>query len=70
MVVHDDPIDPSDSGWQFLCGEGETEPPSVWMLSELIEKFPDVRVLLDQPVGRSFVREREGAEWVAYEGEP
>ena len=70
MAVHDEPIGVEDSGWQFLCGDGESAPPKAWLLSEVTSKFPEVEMLLDQPAGRSFVRERAGAEWIAYDGDP
>jgi hypothetical protein len=70
MAVHDEPVGSEDSGWQFLCGQGESAPPRVWSLSEVMERYPELKVLLDEPIGRSFVREREGAEWIAYHGAP
>lgn len=69
VAFRDEPIEPTDSGWQFLCGSGEDEEESkfqVWSVREVTEDEPSLTELIDLPSGTSLSRvDREGAWKIA-----
>lgn len=60
----DEPLDPVDSGWQFLCYSGKDENDGkIWAISEVIELEPTLKNLLNQPVGTTLIRKNKNADW-------
>jgi len=68
LAKRDDPMDPDDSGWQFLCGSGVHEDEQlaqVWAVSEVVEKEPTLKGIIGSPVGSKFVRRDKTSPWTA-----
>ena len=62
---HDVPIDPADSGWQFLCGvENHTDSaPLLWALEEVAQLDFSLRTILDSPQETCFERSTVDTPW-------
>jgi len=66
LAIRDEPIEPTDSGWQFLCGSDEHEDESkfqVWSVREVTEFEPSLNELVDLPAGSSISRVSAEAPW-------
>jgi hypothetical protein len=66
LAVRTTPEDPDDSGWQFLCSSGKeesTEEAKVWLLSEVLERSPDLAAWLDSSVGTRLERSSGKSPW-------
>jgi hypothetical protein len=66
LATKDAPEDPADSGWQFLCNSGKedrVDGAQVWLLSEVIERNPELASWLDVPVGTCLERQNEQSAW-------
>jgi hypothetical protein len=64
-AVRSEPIEPADSGWQFLCG-ATTEDDStaqVWALYEVLECEPSLEPFLELPAGTILSRRNAGEKW-------
>ena len=58
-VAHD-----HDGYWQFLDGEDVADGvPSVLHLGHIVDSHPEVRPLLDLPLGWQAWRSRDGSDW-------
>ena len=57
-AIRTQPLQDADSGWQFLCKamHGNIENAQVWAVKEMLDYDSDVRNIIDQPVGSSFVK--------------
>jgi hypothetical protein len=60
-----EPVNPSDSGWQFLCGatDDNEKPGAVWALHEVIAHEPSLLRFIEDPDGTELRRERPDADW-------
>jgi len=66
----DAPVEPTDSGWQFLCGSDEHQDESkfqVWSRREITDFEPSLNELVDLPVGSSISRVSPEAPWRIHE---
>ena len=66
------PLEPADSGWQFLCGlelGHNFDDAAVWALQEVAALDPTLRNILDAEAKKCFERSSVGAPWneVPYE---
>jgi hypothetical protein len=64
--MRDEPVDASDSGWQFVCHAASEEDPeaaSVWAINEVIEMEPSIKDYLELPPGTILVRADEHSDW-------
>lgn len=55
-----------DSGWQFLCGESESEDPDrakVWLVKEVLDLEPSLAPFIELPAGSVLTRRSPGGEW-------
>lgn len=64
----DEPIDPADSGWQFMTNE---EVPAgdikIWSINEVVEYEPSLEKYIYLPVGTKLTRDDVGSEWVIHQ---
>lgn len=66
-AVRDDPQDPDDSGWQFLCASCATEDPSaaqVWLVDEVLFEEPSLDEYIDSPAGTRLERKSSASPWI------
>jgi hypothetical protein len=66
------PLEPTDSGWQFLCGlqiAHQSNDAAVWLLEEVAALDPTLREILDAEPKKCFERSSGVAHWneVPYE---
>jgi hypothetical protein len=57
-AVRTEPLEPEDSGWQFLCNSGEVEietEAKIWLVSEVLGHDPSLSALINFPVGAKLV---------------
>jgi hypothetical protein len=62
----DEPDEPADSGWQFLCYSGVDEDPDkakVWLVDELLELDPSLAPYMDSPPGTRLFRRNPSEPW-------
>ena len=61
----DDPVDESDSGWQFTSGRPDaTEGPAqVWSVTEVVAREPSLAPFVHLPAGTTLERGRAGERW-------
>lgn len=60
------PLEPEDSGWQFLCdsvSEEEVSHAKVWSLTSVLKYEPTLAGLLDSPSGTKIVRKDLYSQW-------
>lgn len=59
------PVEPADSGWQFLCGADEhaATDARVWSMREVVRFEPSLRRFMDAPVGTVLGRADASGEW-------
>lgn len=65
-AVRDEPVDPADSGWQFLCNSGKVEnekEAQVWSVSEVLDLEPTLSQFINSPVGTILFRHNEKSQW-------
>jgi hypothetical protein len=61
-----EPLEPEDSGWQFLCNSGKEENETdakVWLLKEVLALDPSLSVFINSPVGTKICRKDKNSEW-------
>jgi hypothetical protein len=61
-----EPVQPEDSGWQFLCNTGKTEnteDAQVWSIDNVKKLEPSLKDLLEKPIGTTLVRESPKDGW-------
>ena len=66
LATKDEPIEPTDSGWQFLCGSDEHDDKSnfrVWSVREVTELDPSLTQWVDLPPPTSLFRSNVGESW-------
>jgi len=61
------PEDEADSGWQFLCGNGEEdwESAQVWAIEEVLNRERSLSNFIEFPVGTVLTRSSPNGKWVA-----
>lgn len=66
-ATRDVPLEPADSGWQFLCGveSHEKSQAAVWALEEVARLDSSLRSILDAETGVSFERSAADTPWHA-----
>lgn len=65
-AIRDEPAEPPDSGWQFLCDCGEDEDVDrgrVWSVNEVIKCEPTLAGLTDLPPGTELARKDRDSPW-------
>jgi hypothetical protein len=65
-ALRTEPLEPEDSGWQFLCGGTEDEDDAdaeVWSLQHILEVEPTLANLLVQPLNTVLQRQDLNSEW-------
>jgi hypothetical protein len=65
-AVRDEPTEPVDSGWQFLCGlvnHDETDSARVWAVCEILDYEPSLRQYMSYPVGTVLIRDDAASGW-------
>jgi hypothetical protein len=66
-ATRDVPVEPEDSGWQFLCGVENHDKSNgvVWLLEELAGLDSSLRSILDSEPEASFERSTADGAWRA-----
>lgn len=65
-AIKDEPLEDTDSGWQFICNSGEPEDEDkaqVWAISEVLEIEPSLTEYLDESPGTVLERENIESHW-------
>lgn len=66
-AIRTEPLEPEDSGWQFLCNSGrdeiETEA-QVWLVEEVLGIEGSLSAFLDCEVGTEITRDSLNSAWV------
>jgi hypothetical protein len=64
-AVKSNPVEPADSGWQFLCGASEEDPgvSQVWALHEVLDYEPTLERFVDKPAGTVLHRSSSNDKW-------
>ena len=66
FAERNEPEEPVDTGWQFLCDSGLDETPEaaqVWALDEILAFEPTLNGLLEQRPGTRLVRKDPASPW-------
>jgi hypothetical protein len=61
-----EPLEPEDSGWQFLCCSGKEEKEDeaqVWLVKEVVSLEPSLSALINLPVGTKLHRPNKNSKW-------
>jgi hypothetical protein len=61
-----EPIDDTDSGWQFSCGlrgQENEERAQIWSVAEVIAYEPSLASFINHPIGTSLKRHGERDSW-------
>lgn len=64
--IRTEPLEPEDSGWQFLCNSGKQEEETdaqVWLVSEVLALEPSLSSFINSPVGTKIHRPDQSAKW-------
>lgn len=67
-AVRDAPIDESDSGWQFLCGVYDHDPPAqpqMWALKNVVKDDFVLTQFVELPAGTVLTRRTQYGPWSA-----
>jgi hypothetical protein len=64
-AVRSQPVEPADSGWQFLCGAREEDPgeAQVWAVHEVLEYDRSIEPLIEKPPGTVLWRDSASDRW-------
>jgi hypothetical protein len=65
-AVKDEPLEPADSGWQFVCNSGvreNEETAKVWAVHEVLEVEPTLAAFIEKPAGTILERKSANASW-------
>ncbi len=65
-ATRDNPMDPDDSGWQFLCDSGadeRIEDAQIWSVTQVAEREPSLLPFINSPVGTTMSRTDADSEW-------
>ncbi len=65
LATRDAPVDPVDSGWQFLCGaaEEDTERARVWSIRSVLKEDPSLLPFVEKPPGTMLRRRSTNSPW-------
>jgi hypothetical protein len=69
-ATRDNPMDPDDSGWQFLCDSGadeRIEDAKIWTVTQVTEHDPTILQFINFPIGTTMARPDANSEWQASE---
>ena len=64
--IRTDPLEPEDSGWQFLCNSGKNENEDearVWLVTEVLGLEPSLSQFINLPVGTKLSRKDKNSKW-------
>lgn len=62
-----EPIDPADSGWQFLSEkEVDANDLKIWSINEVLEYEPSLREYIELPVGTELIRNSVNTNWKVF----
>jgi hypothetical protein len=67
-AVRTEPLEPEDSGWQFLCNSGSEEREAeaeVWLVKEVIEYESSLAAFINLPVGTTLSRSNAASQWMS-----
>jgi hypothetical protein len=65
-AVRTEPLEPEDSGWQFLCNSGKEEREDearVWLIYEVSEREPSLSDFMELPAGTKIQRIDRHSPW-------
>lgn len=63
-ATRDRPLNPEDSGWQFLCNTGRDETDAeIWSVNEVLELEPSLSPFINNPSGTQLVRNDKKSQW-------
>jgi hypothetical protein len=65
-AVRTEPLEPEDSGWQFLCNSGKKEnelEAQVWLVSEVLGLEPSLSQFINLPAGTKLFRSGKASIW-------
>ncbi|EMB17794.1 immunity protein Imm33 domain-containing protein [Rhodopirellula europaea] len=65
-ATRDNPMDPDDSGWQFLCDsdvDERIEDAQIWSVTQVAEREPSLLPFINSPVGTTMSRTDADSEW-------
>jgi hypothetical protein len=65
-AVRSEPLEPEDSGWQFVCASGKEENEEnaeVWLIDEILKYEPTLVAFIDSPVGTKVWRSSPTSPW-------
>jgi len=65
LASRDEPLQPEDSGWQFLCGRLShvSADGRLWRLDEVVKLDASILEILDNPPGTTFKRDDGKTPW-------
>lgn len=64
LARRDHPLQPEDSGWQFVCDKDhDMDSGKVWSIRTIVLHDPSLCALVDEPPGSEFVREWGDQPW-------
>lgn len=63
-AFRDEPVEPEDSGWQFLCGtDDDIEQMQVWSVNEVLRLEPTLGEWVDRAAPVEIFRSDEQSPW-------
>lgn len=65
-AVRTEPLEPEDSGWQFLCNSGKEENEAeaqVWLVGEVLGLEPSLSPFINAPIGTTLSRKDKNSKW-------
>lgn len=66
LAQRDEPVEPEDSGWQFLCDSGKEETVNdakIWLTQEVLDFEPSLKKHILPPIGTVLIRD-ENNNWI------
>lgn len=72
-AIRTEPLEPEDSGWQFLCNSGKDENENeaqVWLVSEVLGLEPSLSKFIKAPVGTMVSRLDGNSRWETHKHQP
>jgi hypothetical protein len=67
-ATRDEPMDPEDSGWQFLCNSGLEEDladAQIWGIDEVLKLEQSLKEYVNSPIGTQLLRANSDAAWAS-----
>lgn len=63
-AYRDVPVEPGDSGWQFLCGgQDDVDELQVWSVDEVVEQEPSLKEWVSKNAPIEIARSSAHSEW-------